>query len=380
MSEFWNKLGTGLSSGSFLGSLVGGLFNIGSLKRQRKQQEKLMSFQDQLQDENYQRELDDKRQLIAEDREYNSIGAQMKRAKEAGVSPLAALGVSSGNSVSASAPASSSVSVPGAPQDPLSKVGDLVASSIRSYNEERSLRLQERMQNEQIIQMRLRNVTERIEQLGKNYDNLLKEKELGRWDETKQAELDRIADERKQMQATADKLSAETLTENTLRDSRKANLDSSTGLNIARSLTEDMMRDIDADLKRSNIKVNSQQIAESISREMVNSQKLDNLISEMNLTDEQRRLTEQEIKNLDTSRQKALAEIKKIQSDTDLNETRKKELVSRVVANYTHSVTDVVKTLASIFKSKQNSDEEATNMAESFVTDVTLGAIGTIFD
>lgn len=77
-----------------------------------KKQKKLMAEQDRIADENYAKQLADQRQLIEEDRQYNSIGAQMSRAREAGVSPLAALGVSSGNSISAQAPSQSGVSIP----------------------------------------------------------------------------------------------------------------------------------------------------------------------------------------------------------------------------------------------------------------------------
>ncbi len=116
--------------GGSIGGLVQGLTSIGSAKRQAKYQRSLMTYQDQLQDENYARELADKERLIAEDREYNSIGAQMQRARDAGVSPLAALGVSSGNSISASAPASGDISIPSAVPDSLQQVGQGLASAV----------------------------------------------------------------------------------------------------------------------------------------------------------------------------------------------------------------------------------------------------------
>lgn len=105
------------------GSVISSLSSIGSTKRQTKQQKDLMTYQDQINDENYEKSLADQRQLIAEDREYNSIGSQMQRAREANVSPLAALGVSSGNSVSASSPSHSGVSIPSPVGDSLSNVG-----------------------------------------------------------------------------------------------------------------------------------------------------------------------------------------------------------------------------------------------------------------
>lgn len=73
-------------------------------------QKELMSYQNTLQGQNYERELADKKELIADDRAYNDIGSQMARAEQAGVSPLAALGVSSGNSISAQAPSHGGVS------------------------------------------------------------------------------------------------------------------------------------------------------------------------------------------------------------------------------------------------------------------------------
>ncbi len=112
------------------GAGISGASLIGSGKRKVKRQKELMDYQDKINDANYTKELQDQRQLIAEDREYNSIGAQMQRAREAGVSPLAALGVASGNSVSASAPSTGSVGIPSEPSDPISSAGNIIGSSI----------------------------------------------------------------------------------------------------------------------------------------------------------------------------------------------------------------------------------------------------------
>lgn len=112
------------SKGSVLGDALGaalpGLISGGvnlltshfSSKAEIRQRKELMDYQHNLSMQDYERELADKRQLIAEDRQYNSIGAQMARAEQAGVSPLAALGVSAGNSVGASSPTHQAVQAP----------------------------------------------------------------------------------------------------------------------------------------------------------------------------------------------------------------------------------------------------------------------------
>lgn len=108
-------------SGNVLNSLTGaipGLVSAGSSmllnnlsrKGDMKAQMQLMDYQNTLQGQNYERELADKKAMIEDDRQYNSIGAQMARADQAGVSPLAALGVSSGTSISATAPSHGGVS------------------------------------------------------------------------------------------------------------------------------------------------------------------------------------------------------------------------------------------------------------------------------
>ena len=96
------------------GAIAGGTSTVAGIKSVKKQK-KLMAYQDKINDENYDKQLSDQRQLISEDRQYNSIGAQIERAKNAGISPLAALGVSTPSSLSASTPSQDGVSIPSDP-------------------------------------------------------------------------------------------------------------------------------------------------------------------------------------------------------------------------------------------------------------------------
>lgn len=123
-SLFGKKKSSNTSGGSLFGNVLGaalpGLLSAGtnaltshfSSKAELRYRKDLMDYQHTLSQQDYERELSDKRQLIEEDRQYNSIGAQMARADQAGVSPLAALGLSPGNSVGASSPSHQAVGTP----------------------------------------------------------------------------------------------------------------------------------------------------------------------------------------------------------------------------------------------------------------------------
>lgn len=117
MSMDLNPLG-GILQG--VGSIASALSNIGAAKRQAKRQKELMQFEDKINDENYQQQLADQRQLIDEERAYNDFGSVMSRAENAGVNPLYALGAgSAGGSISTSTPSHGDVSVPSPTPDPL---------------------------------------------------------------------------------------------------------------------------------------------------------------------------------------------------------------------------------------------------------------------
>lgn len=103
------------------------LFGVGTGWRKQR---KLMREQDKINDENYERErqdkiedyqrtLNDQKLMIEDERQYNSIGSVMQRARDANVSPLAALGVSSGNTLASVSPpqgtSSQGVSIPTSP-------------------------------------------------------------------------------------------------------------------------------------------------------------------------------------------------------------------------------------------------------------------------
>lgn len=386
MGNFWRNLGNGIISGltgNPLGTLINGFkafSGIGEQKRQRKNQQKLMDYQDQINDANYEKQLADQRQLIAEDREYNSIGAQMDRARKAGVSPLAALGVSSGNSVSASSPSENGVSVPSPSRSSIAEI----ASSIRAAQLDKA---QIDKTREEIENLRVERATEKLNQRKLELDNLILEMEQKGWTELRQKNLNKLEQEIAKLQRSAEVDAEVAQTErdtrqekvNQLRASANS-LNASAALSWSKHLSEDVMRDINQQLARSQLKVNAQQIAESISRENVNYQQVNNLVEQENLAFDQRRKIDEEIKNFQKSREKMSAEIANIESDTKLNDTRKQELISRVVANYTHSVTDVTDKLTKIFKNSGKSGGESSGLAESLVSDVLLGATGAVFD
>lgn len=102
-----------------VGSIASALSNIGAAKRQVKRQKELMQAQDKINDENYQQQLADQRQLIDEERAYNDFGSVMSRAEAAGVNPLYALGAgSTGGNISTSTPSHGDSSIPAAVSDP----------------------------------------------------------------------------------------------------------------------------------------------------------------------------------------------------------------------------------------------------------------------
>lgn len=331
-----------------------------------------MNYQNELQKENYERELADKKALIADDRKYNSIGAQMQRAKDAGVSPLAALGVSSNSSISAQSPTTGGVSVPGPPEDSLSKVGETMLASIRATQQDEQIAIQRRIAKKEAEETDARIAKLNEETIGERIRNAI-------LPDTLKQELQNLVSEGKWKEADTRLKSALADTEDATRGGKVEQLSVGNKLTYSKYLTEQTMREIDAELKRSELRATAQQISESISREELNWQNVNNLIEQEKLTMEQAEKVRSEVKTLQKQRQKTDAEIKAIDSNTKLDEQRKQELISRVVSNYTHDITDLTNTLKRLFEKSGNSSN-ADKRASAFVDDLLIGAAGAVFD
>lgn len=373
--------GSGLSK---LGNMVTSLFGVGSsigqARREMQNQKELMKYQNELQQQNYQKELADKKALIADDRRYNSIGAQMRRAKSAGISPLAALGVSSNSSISAQSPSTGGVSVPTAPTDSLGAMASNLFSSIRATQDARKIELQERQQRIDRERSEAQNALDDARTERERKESLKLDIELANLDDRLKQELQNLIAQGKVDEAQARLQNSLADTEDVTREGKVLKQNAEIKRIIAEYTTEDVMRSINAELARSNIRLNAQRVSESISVESVNWQRVNNLFEEEKLTIAERNKCEDELKTFAKQRERMQAEIENIKSDTSLNDTRKKELISRIVANYTHSVTDVTDKLTRIFQNSGKSKNESNGIAESLVSDVLLGATGAIFD
>lgn len=125
--ETLGKIGKSAASGSLggwlgIGSALGGLVSsIGQTRRQKK----MMDYQQQLANEMYEKQyadqlsfyekqLADQRQLIEDEREYNNFDSVVKRAGQAGINKLSAIGASGGFGLQSSAGSTPSSSVPSA--------------------------------------------------------------------------------------------------------------------------------------------------------------------------------------------------------------------------------------------------------------------------
>lgn len=170
-------------------------------------QKELMSYQNTLQGQNYERELADKKELIADDRAYNDIGSQMARAEQAGVSPLAALGVSSGNSISAQAPSHGGVS------------GHHVANNLlATISTLKGLQMQKELNDAQVYRTRQAGKLDEAKAETEKYNTVMSQIRAANLTEREKAEIDEILS-RKGANAALEALNkAKTQTEDDLRD------------------------------------------------------------------------------------------------------------------------------------------------------------------
>lgn len=196
MKKFFSSLKS-LIKGDPLGVLnaAGGLFNafasIGAGKREEKRKKRLMDYEDKIADENYEKQLSDQRQLIAEDRQYNSIGSQIQRARGANISPLAALGVSSGNSIGAQSPSQSAPTPPAGGVDSLTTFASSLQGAMMNMAQMQMLNKQMEKIDQETANVELQNVKQRFE-------NIMTEIEANGYSEKYAITLDTLKQELKQ--------------------------------------------------------------------------------------------------------------------------------------------------------------------------------------
>lgn len=361
MGKFNLDAGTLLSGISNIGMALG---SIGSAKRMRKHQEKLMDKQAKIDRENYQTQLADQRQLIDEERAYQSIGAQMQRAKDGGVSPLAALGVNPGSAMSASAPSHSGVSIPSPGSDSLQDVTQMGAAGIRQLSQiAKDIAETRRIQKEE--------QTEIIKQKGIEIDNLIKEMEKNGWTEKRQKELDIMMADYKDKMASAGWKEEQIKDNIATRDARIRNLNTGSdlntataNLNTAKYVTEEAMREINKYLANAKIRLTEAQVFESMSASNLNEQQVYNLIEEEQLTVAQKQKVWKEVDLFQDRKREINARIAQIESDTNLNESKKQALISQTVVNYTNSVTGFADTLSKIVDRHKNKQVDSDTKKE----------------
>lgn len=329
-----------------LGSITSIATSIGGTRRQKK----LMQEQDRINDENYQRErqdkladyqmqLNDQRQLIDEERKYTSIGSVMQRARDANVSPLAALGVSSGNTLAGVSPVSgtSSQGVSQAPDTSASR-GQAVMAAVSTLQDMKIQR--ERLKiDKDLAKQEIRESETRA---------ILNELQANRYDEETTARINKLLAEGRTEDARAELTKAQTTTEG----AKQAELLSVVALNDAKTLTEDYLRESKLDINQWQARALQADISRSFSQIRVDNATIDSLVDSLATNEVSRKKMSQEISNLVVARDKSIAEIKRIESDTSLDKTRKKQMIAGIVRDYAFSATSIVNAISNFIPTK----------------------------
>lgn len=336
------------AAGSVVSSGLNALFQRFENQRERKWQENMYALQLQHNREDATTAFNRQKELIEDEREYQSIGAQVERAQKAGINPLAALGVSSGggySSVSSSSPASV-----GSPNTRAPQVGNFLGSAVEGYSQGAQIENIEADTKLKESQARLTSSKARISEIDEiNAKTISDLKVEGMQLENEER---KVSTQFTQLQAAQsassfglqmEKLNAEIFsfhasgmrqvsaakTDDATRDAKVSQLWSVTRLNLEKGLTEGVQRGY---IKASTDKV----VAET---ELIGFQKLLTMSqTELNSTLSQLNLTENEIKSVDADIAKANKEWR------TKNERRQGNM--KLVTGYLDSASNLVKNVA----------------------------------
>ena len=311
-----------------------------------------MDYQDHINDENYQRErqdkladyqmqLNDQRKLIDEERQYNSIGSVMQRARDANVSPLAALGVSSGNTLASVSPVSGTSSQGvSQPSDTSALRGQALMSAVSTLQDMKIQR--ERLEiDKDLAKQEIRESETR---------SILNELQANRYDEETTARINKLLAEGKTEEARSELTKAQTVTEG----AKQAELLSVVALNDAKTMTEDYLRDSRLDINQWQARALQADISRSFSQIRVDNATVDSLVDSLATNEVSRKKMSQEISNLIVARDKSIAEIKRIESDTSLDKVRKQQMIAGVIRDYAFSSTSIVNAISSFMPKSMN--------------------------
>lgn len=346
--DIMKGLGSAVKGDPFgvLGSITSIATSFGGTRRQKK----LMDYQDRINDANYERErqdkladyqmqLNDQRQLIDEERRYTSIGSVMQRARNANVSPLAALGVSSGNTLASVSPVSgtSSQGVSQAPDTSASR-GQAVISAISTLQDMKiqreQLKIQKAIADSEIAKTEAETnaINERLPFVSVEAQEVVNNlKREGKYKEA----LEYLA----QQQAITE-------------GAKQAELLSVVALNDAKTITEDYLRESKLHINQWQARALQADISRSFSQIRVDNATIDSLVDSLATNEVSRKKMSQEINNLVVARDKAIAEIKRIESDTSLDKTRKQQMIAGIVRDYAFSATSIVNAISNFMPTK----------------------------
>lgn len=340
MAIDWNKIGEGAVSsavtggislgGNALGALLGSAFNASAQKRSARLQKSIMKYQYDL----------------------YSPENQVQRLRQAGLNPglmYSGNGMQTGGAtgsigVNSSNPGSISM-------NPMMLTEMKTAESVQNANNSKA-----NLDKVTSLLREQETITETLKQLNLEKQN---------------AKTD---DERREIQSRID-LNNKRLDEidaNVQALQAQANRDNSQAdLNKSLKLSNDTMRELDVALKRANINLTSQKVQESISQEMLNYEEKNYLI-EKGFTEyevrEKLRAEQQQLTNLAA---KYKAEVTAIESNTELDKTRKALMISEQVKNYGQVANGLISNIRNIVKDSKeyrNSDDSSVN---SIVGDLT---------
>lgn len=341
--------GAGLSAaGSVVSSGLNALFQGLENQRERNWQEDMYALQLQHNREDATTAFNRQKELIEDERKYQSVGAQVERAQKAGINPLAALGVSSGGGYSSVSP-SSPASV-GSPNTRAPQVGNFLGSAVEGYSQGAQIENIEADTKLKESQARLTSSKARISEIDEiNAKTISDLKVEGMQLENEERKVNTQFTQLQAAQSAAsfglqmEKLNAEIFslhasgmrqvsaakTDDATRDAKVAQLWSVTRLNLEKGLTEGVQRGY---IKASTDKV----VAET---ELIGFQKLLTMSqAELNSTLSQLNLTENEIKSVDADITKANKEWR------TKNERRQGNM--KLVTGYLDSASNLVKNVA----------------------------------
>lgn len=355
---FLSDLGIGAANTAVSGLIngaIGAIFRP-SLRKQINSQKELMQEQARINKDQYDYQYD-----------KTSPETMVQLYRNAGLNPGLMYSGNAGSGVRASMGSSSTGSL--SPYGGSVQTDPTMSSTIANIEADTDLKSSAADLNDE------KTKTEKLEQINKEIESVQRRLDLAKTEDERQ----KLQAEKAVLEAQRELINSQRFTEDSLRDSRKRNIDSMTDLNIAHKLDSDSVRSLNVELKQLDKRLTWQSIQESISRESRNYADADLAIEKASTEYEVRDKLRAERGVLLEQKNKVISEIANIDANTSLNQTQKNKMISEIVYNYAKSSTAVVDEVRKIIRdardNKGKSDEQINNLVEDALYDVTISSL-----